>query len=398
MDIRFYIAFFVPFFIVVSYVKCDIYADLAPLEQEYVGTKPTAPYEYMEFEDIVPFNSNLRKLEDQSPEWQNKMRDLGRRLKEAKVGLIYFVHGTFAGEDPLGLVKLFEQRYPYFGWLCKVSNKEIINTAMGDCGNYTSEYVKLFKMAIDTEICCDEFIWNSENNHLGRLKGSIDLVEKIANDIGRIPLWGERVLLVGHSHAGQLFALMTNFLEQAPEVDRLLTIARDGNIDILRFKKDLEKTRTVQLDYVTCGTPLRYKWGDGWKDGKYKLLNIINHRGDGFLAGGDISTIKFYWNFPRTKDGDYVQQLAITGLDFDLNDPLNERLDGILGKGGGIMQVWKDIEVRMRVSPYGKTILVDYKDNSMYFPNCGKTLFGHGVYTRFEKMLFNTKLIVDEMY
>ena len=392
MDIRFYIAFFVPFFIVVSCVKCDIYADLA---QEYVNTPPTTPFKSVGFEDIVPFNSNSWKLEDQSLEWQNKMRDLGRRLKDAKVGLIYFVHGTFAGDDPLGLVKLFEQKYPYFGKLCKVFNKGLTNTIMGDCGNYTSEYVELFKKAIDTEIYCDEFIWNSENNHLGRLKGSIGLVEKIASDInGKMPSWGERVLLIGHSHAGQLFALMTNFLAQSPGVDDLLTFASDGNIDISRFDEYLQKIRTVQLDYVTCGTPLRYKWGDGWRDGKYKLLNIINHRGGGFLAGGDIYTIKFYLNFPRTKDGDYVQQLALAGSDFDMNNLLNKKLDGILGKG----EVLENVKVRMRIPSYGKTILVDYKDNNTFLPNCRETLFGHGVYTRFEKMLFNTKLIVDEMY
>lgn len=392
MDIRFYIAFFVPFFIVVSCAKCDIYADLT---QEYVNTPPTTPFKSVVFEDIVPFNSNSWKLEDQSLEWQNKMRDLGRRLKEAKVGLICFVHGTFAGDDPLGLIKLFEQRYPYFGGLCKVFNKEMIRKTMGDCGNYTNEYIELFKKAIDTEIYCDEFIWNSENNHLGRLKGSIDLVEKIANDIGRMPLWGKRVLLIGHSHAGQLFALMTNFLEQAPGVDSLLTIARDGNIDISRFDEYLQKIRTVQLDYVTCGTPLRYKWGDGWKDGKYKLLNIINHRGGGFLAGGELYTKEFFLNFMYTKDGDYVQQFALAGSDFGMNNPLNVDLDGILGKGEDKIQLLKNIEVRMRVSPYGKTILVDYKDSNT---NCSETLFGHGVYTRFEKMLFNTKLIVDEMY
>lgn len=365
------------------------------LIQDYVSTPPTTDYKHEVFEDIVTFNSNSRKLESQSQDWQKKMRDLGRRLKDAKVGLIYFVHGTFAGDDPLGLIKLFEQKYPYFGKLCKVFNKKIIDKTMGDCGNYTSEYVELFKKAIDTEIYCDEFIWNSENNHLGRLKGSIDLVKKIASDInGKMPSWGERVLLIGHSHAGQMFALMTNFLAQSPGVDSLLTIARDGNIDTSRFDEYLQKIRTVHLDYVTCGTPLRYKWGNG----AYKLLNVINHRKDGFLAGGDINTARFYVNFPRTKDGDYVQQLAIAGSDLDMNNSLNKQLDRILGKGEDMQKLLENVKARMRIPSYGKTILVDYKDNNTYLPNCRETLFGHGVYTRFEKMLFNTKLIVDEMY
>lgn len=365
------------------------------LIQDYVSTPPTTYYKHEVFEDIVTFNSNSRKLESQSQNWQKKMRDLGRRLKDAKVGLIYFVHGTFAGDDPLGLVKLFEQQCPSLATLCKGCNKALIDWTMGDCGNYTSEYVELFKKAIDTEIYCDEFIWNSENNHLGRLKGSIGLVEKIASDIdGKMPSWGERVLLIGHSHAGQLFALMTNFLAQSPGVDSLLTIARDGNIDTSRFDEYLQKIRTVQMDYVTCGTPLRYKWGNG----AYKLLNVINHRGDGFLAGGDINTARFYVNFPLTEDGDYVQQLALAGSDLDMNNPLNKRLEEILGKGEDIQESLKNVKARMRVPSYGKTLLVDYKDNGAFLPNCLETLFGHGVYTRFEKMLFNTKLIVAEMY
>ena len=370
------------------------------MSQKYVSSSPTTDYTHDEFKDIVSFNKKSFKLEDQSPEWQSKMFNLGRQFKAAGVGLVYFVPGTFAGDDPLGLVRLFEQKYPYFGKLCKVFNKEyIIDKIMVDCGNYTKEYVELFKKAIGTEIHCDLYLWTSENNHFGRLIGSIELVKKIANDIDeKMPSWGKRVLLLGHSHAGQLFALMTNYLDQVPEVDELLTIANAGRIDISKFNEYLQKIRKVHLDYVTLGTPIRYKWANGWKDGKYKLLNIINHHGGGFLAGGDIYTKKFYWNFPRTTDGDYVQQLALDGSDLDMSNELNKQLAGILGKGEDIKELLENVKARMRVPSYGRTILVDYKDNSTLWPNCLKTLFGHGVYTRYEKMLFNTQLIVDKMY
>lgn len=94
-----------------------INANLTP--QEHVNTHPTTPYTHAEFNEIVSFNKKSLKLEDQSPEWQNKMRDLGQQLKQAKVGLIYFVHGTYAGDDPFGIANLFGQINPVFSSVCK---------------------------------------------------------------------------------------------------------------------------------------------------------------------------------------------------------------------------------------------------------------------------------------
>lgn len=47
-----------------------------------------------------------------------------------------------------------------------------------------------------------------------------------------------------------------------------------------KFDEYLQKIRQVHLDIVTFGTPPRYGWGDG----KYNLLNIINHRGNEFFG------------------------------------------------------------------------------------------------------------------
>jgi hypothetical protein len=52
----------------------------------------------------------------------------------------------------------------------------------------------------------------------------------------------------------------------------------------------------------------------------------------------------------------------------------------------------------MRVHPSGRTMLVDYQDQSSVVPNFFQTLFGHGIYTHYEVMLFNTRLITDQLY
>lgn len=399
MGIRHYIAFFVSFFIIVSCVKCDIYADLTP--QEYVDTRPETFYESIKFnvKDDVLFNSNSWELKDQSQEWQNKMRELGRQLKQANVGLIYFVHGTYAGEDPLGVVDFTKHalKITLPSEVETFFKNKMVDTILKDCGNYTEEYKELFKKAIGNDICCELFKWSSENNHFARLEASIRLIDTIAEYLNNKSLGGKRVLLLGHSHAGQLFALMTNFIAQSTGVDRLRDIATEAGLNMSKLDEHLKRIRNVQLDIVTFGTPPRYGWGEG----NYNLLNIINHRGDEYLAD-NIDSPYFILGTFITQEGDYVQHWGIAGSDTPAKTQekrrANTQLDETLGKGFDVLGLKSNVKKRMRVPHYGKTILVDYRDNGTYYPNCDKTLFGHGVYTRGEKMLFNTQLIVDKMY
>lgn len=92
--------------------------------------------------------------------------------------------------------------------------------------------------------------------------------------------------------------------------------------------------------------------------GKYNLLNIINHRGDEFLAG--VVDPMFF----ITKDGDYVQQSAIAGSDAFAKTGneqiLNKQLDRILGKGADVDGLLDKMKVRMRVPHYGRTIVQDF--------------------------------------
>ncbi|MDN3511716.1 MAG: hypothetical protein NG784_10515 [Candidatus Jettenia sp.] len=365
------------------------------LSQEYTNTPPTTPYTHVTFCEIVPFNkkSSQPTWEDQSQEWQEKMSELGQRMVHAKVGLVYFVHGTFAGDDPFGIVHAIRNAYPKLSSKLKKVNdyiKRRTDAILADKGNYLPEYVELFKKAISSNIPCERFIWSSENHHWGRLKEAMKFAENLAANVKEKKLSrGERVLLIGHSHAGQLFALLTNFLARSQGVHELLKVLVLSGVDAAQFDKALEVICEVPLDIVTFGTPPRYSWGKG----NYRLLNIINHRGYGYLGG----CMK---GFLRTKDGDYIQQWGIAGTDIPAlaDNRLNKQLDQYLGTGFNINTWLKNIQARMRVPHYGETILVDYKDASLFFPNCTKTLFGHGVYTKFEKMLFNTQLIADTWY
>jgi len=276
---------------------------------------------------------------------------------------------------------------------------------MGDLGNFTQDYVAAFKTGIQQPIDCATWDWSSRNNHIGRLLAVPELAATLAKTAETLSA-NDKVLMIGHSHAGQVFALLTVFLEESEKADKLLNIldAVDG-FDKQAFSENIEKISGIPLDIVTLGAPVRYPWGG---NGKFRLLNIVNHR--------DSATAFSVKGVLETRGGDYVQQWGTDGTDLkpSTNASLNDKLDAILDKGRPI-DVGKKLQEIERRQPKkingeeaGNSLFVDYLDQgSLVFrvfgkvfgkPNCMETLFGHGVYTRQNSMLFNTQLIVDKYY
>ncbi len=381
------------FFGMILMLTSSAWADLT--HQEY-KSPPSTFYRYLDFKDISEFNRDDKTCEGQSEEWQRQMQRLGQDFSRAKVRSVYFVHGTFAGDDPVGIVTLIKAIYPDLSPTVEDSLRDLLkkksDTLLADSGNYLPEYISLFEKAIGGQIPCRAFNWSSANHHIARLQATVRLARSLAETIDQEKInKEERILLVGHSHAGQLFALLTNFLANSEGVEELLQIAQDSGENVDDMKENLSKLANVQLDIATFGTPPRYGWGKG----DYRLLNVINHRGPGYL-GGDILGLL------NTEDGDYVQQWGIAGTDIlastSLERDLNKSLDKILGPGRDRLFWLNNVKVKMRVPHYGNTLLVNYKDSSSFFPNVLSTFFGHGTYTKYEALLFNTDLIVEELY
>ena len=342
--------------------------------------------------------------EYQSPAWHQKMEVSGKAMKDSHVRQTIFVHGTFVGGDPFGLLGSL----PRFGISSMVGafleeqGKTFTDFVVGDLGNFTEEYITAYSEAIGNNIECRKFDWSSANNHIGRLLAVPNLAENLAEGIDSIsaPSENDRILLIGHSHAGQLFALLTVFLENSEKAQKLLDILQGTNgFDKLRFAEHLEKIATVYLDIITLGTPVRYRWGNY---NKYQLLNIVNDRSDSTLGG-----------VLNTRDGDYVQQWGTDGRDL-IPTPLliekNNQLDELLDKGvSGLSSTWTFIrqlftsqaESKRRQAfkengdKAGDRLFIDYRDNGK---NPAETLFGHGAYTKEESMLFNTSCIVKSLY
>jgi hypothetical protein len=329
--------------------------------------------------------------------WKQKMSGHGELLKKNNVRQILLAHGTFVGDDALGLFDLIEPLNKSIADSLKGEGKDIINKLAKDVGNYTPEYASAMEKSFGTEIPCELFVWSSGNYHLARIKGTVELAQTLVDKIAKNHLQAsDRILLMGHSHAGQLFALLTTFLANDANARQLYEIMaiEDGlNEGKNKLISNLEIIKTISLDIVTFGTPVRYTWG---QYDKFRLKAIVNHRSNVEMSG-----------LLKTRDGDYVQQWGVEGTDIFPPEELrlNDEFDRVLDIGRDTALLIASLErVERRHPKYangaivGESLLINYKDDSPLLPNCIKTLFGHGVYTNYNAMLFNMTTIVKEWY
>ncbi|MBN1864685.1 MAG: hypothetical protein JW808_07280 [Victivallales bacterium] len=342
-------------------------------------------------------------------DWRKRMAANGTALKNSKVRSVVFLHGTFAGNDSLGLFCFLDpllQLFPQVGpVLDKMRNhsRKAVNSIVKDLGNFTPEYCDAFRNAAGMD--CDMLVWSGGNYHIARLRAVVELASLLARKIKEKDISSsDRILLMGHSHAGQIFALLTIFLEDGPRAKELYK-AVDKCHDLRREQliEDLLVIDGIPLDFVCFGTPVRYQWG---VYGCYRLLSIINHRSMVQLNG-----------ILDTAAGDYIQQWGTAGTDMmpPMNEMhINDSLDKVLDRGRNLSGLLNRLQRKRRQKAKrsdgklaGHTILADYRDDEpdpRLFDqkskslHCIRTQFGHGVYTLRNAMLFNTDMIVDQLY
>lgn len=361
----------------------------------YTRRPPKVAYFFRETDREPSFNRRRPKLMEQSEAWQQAMHLVGQRLDEHQVSHVYFTHGTFVGFDPFGVVPAMKRLYPSMSEkqaeVLQERIKKGFDRISRDTGNYLPEYVDLFAKASRCKATCKLFNWSSGNHHLARLLAAFDLIDELLEELPDIP--ASTILLLGHSHAGQIFALSSHLIQQSPLGQLLWDFASKHRLlkkpDLAKKAKRLKK---FSFDYVTFGSPLRYPWR---LNDRSRLLQVVNHRGQHFLA----SKLLGFWN---TAGGDYVHLWGISGSDSPAPSTtereLNRQLDQLLGTGTDPKQWLENMRKGMRVSHHGITYLVDYKDNNLLVPNGIATMFGHGTYTRFDHLLFNSQLICDVLY
>jgi hypothetical protein len=326
-------------------------------------------------------------------EWTAAMGEVGARMRDAGVRLVVFTHGSFVGDDPLAIASLLDDAMPLFpdlGRKLRGLTRAHVSRLLGDLSNFSDEYVRSFAHATGIEAV--GFTWSGENHHAARVQGAARLARTMALHGGGALAPGARVLLVGHSHGGQLFAILSQFIARTRGYEELIAAAGARGEDVGALQEHLGALRRCAIDVATFGTPLRYSWAAA---AGFRLLHIVNHRGAQVDAPSLLGAL-------HTRQGDYVQQLGAEGSDFPAltasERAINSRLDGLLG-GGGNLRTWlRNVSRGLRVSPHGHTVLVDYGDIGRGLPNFLSSGLGHAAYTRREAMLFHADLMADHFY
>jgi hypothetical protein len=391
----FYFASALVVFAVVLVIAWRYFRPPSQPTSDYTSSIPKRDYSFASFEEVATFDRGQFSTKGQSNEWQDQMRRQGLTLRASQVKEIILVHGTFVGDDPTGFFSALRHLHPavekYLASRIRRILKKSTDAMFRDNGNFTAKYCEILESALD--IPSRRFTWTSENHHLGRLVAAASLANTVSSRIATYSLTSaDRLLLIGHSHAGQLFALLMQLVQKTRLRDQLISVLEEVFPNIDQLKADLSTIRDFKLDFVTMGAPVVYSWP---QSGNFRVLHLSNHRGDTHMAGSLRGIL-------HTRDGDYIQQLGILGTDTIAATPnerrLNKILDDIFGSGRDLVTWQANIAKKMRVSPHGQTILVDYRDDSKGLPNFTSSLFGHGIYTRYETMLFNVQLISKTFY
>lgn len=356
--------------------------------QQYTSAEPVAPWRYVESDLPAPpgtdaFATNVSAFAD---------------IVADEVDSIWFVHGTFAGDDALGWFGQLERLIPAAGPMLKKFGKKLTDVLAGDSGNYTPRFVDLVSVEPETR----RFVWSGENTHSGRCKAAIELLDELLQRVEAQP----RVMLWGHSHAGNVAALITNLLGAEDWVrDKFFDLVeplfpvRDDRMCALsrvRIAFDSGLANRLSIDVVNFGAPVTYGWDSA---GYRQLVNVVSHVPQPGQPEWLCPLIEAGKNLRDGVPGDMVQILGITGSDFLpwlLNRTTREvegELHEFLAPDCLRRDWWSRAKLGMRVGDEGETILVKYDGADGH----ASQTFGHSVYTKPEWLGFHLDL-VGQMY
>lgn len=344
------------------------------------------------------------------------MRRVACAYRAAGVTSIELAHGTFVGSDALGALAGVARIAPGAADALRQVSRDVVHALVGEAGNFTPHYAELLEssLTLPTEppLPVRLFDWSSENHHLGRADGAVRLIDLLAATAHELPP-GARVLLWGHSHAGNVFALATNLLGGDHEtVERFFAATRVwyrwpllGWVDVPLWERvrrilldDRQRLRDLELDIVTFGTPVRYGWDS---DGYAQLLHFVHHRPAADRPSYQAPFPPRWENVLAAADGDYIQQLGIAGTDalpsvFSWRAwCADQRLRALLEQNVGREGLISRLSAGVRVAQEGTTLLVDYGPPE---GNLAAHHAGHSIYTREHWLLFHAEEVARQFY
>ncbi|MBS0210784.1 MAG: hypothetical protein JSS27_17725 [Planctomycetes bacterium] len=374
--------------------------------QRYTRQPDTSRAEFLRAEPCPPLDS---------AEFRQQLAQVGRQLVAADVDRVMLIHGTFGGNDGAGLAAALRRASPRAADGLEWVIKSVIDLVLGDRGNYPPRSAPELQAWLSAEtsrsVAVERFIWNSENHHLGRADGAVRLIDYLAR---QPTVYGARRLLLGHSHGGNLLALVTQLLAASTDkVDSFFQAAErywrpaSGGHDHFPHWAQVrewllaghgpELART--LDVVSLGAPVRYGWDLA---GCGRLLHLMSHRPregakNRYCAAFPLTVTEWL----RGSQGDVIAQVGIAGTNFAPIPLLrrawhaDHRLADVLQGTVEPQGQWERWKTGPRVHDTGPTLLVDFGVQSWLVLAHAA---GHGLYTRAIWAPFIFRTIVERLY
>jgi hypothetical protein len=339
---------------------------------------------------------------------------VGDRLCKAEVREIILIHGTFAGDDIAGMIRPLARYSPQMSRMIKDFSKQWFDQLIDEVGNYTAGYARRLADMIgdrrpDT-IAVTRFHWSGENHHLGRACAAASLLDQL---LSRDWKPAQRLLFLAHSHAGNILAMMSLVLGCDRETKRAFLDTISVHLDAeqagqssasisSRLRANLLDPGRVselpQMDVVTFGTPLRYRWNPGFTK---QLLHFVQHRPLIADRPSFAALPSSVHDVQQAAGGDYIQQLGVGGTDFSPPPwywnswKANGRLKKMFESTVRRRDLKKYLMRGQRVSLDGQTVLVDYASTP---EGWNRKLLGHGVYTCRQWLPFHLREITEAFY
>ena len=356
--------------------------------------------------------------------------DVVAGLQKRGVAKILYIHGTFAGNDLTGLARNLGRLSPTLTRQLRIDqtikewSKRSVDSLSGSQGNFPEAYVTQVNQFLQSgqsdsnigSIEASRFAWSGENHHLGRLHGSLCLHQTLRHLKSQLQE-NQRILIFAHSHGGNLLALLTLLAESNAKVKRKLLrhlsistpvappTAVSPHLGDSQNPNAVNDLATLlnhcsdlpNLDVITLGTPLRYRWSS---HPQRKILHLINHQ----VVDPKQPTRTAFPSLLKPLDlrtlGDLIQQLGIGGSDFipamltPTEIKQEKKLAKILESSVRRKDYFKKLSLGRRESRDGESILMDY---TQIEPLESQKLLGHAVYTLDRLIPFHLALASREM-
>lgn len=344
---------------------------------------------------------------------------------------VLLVHGTFLGDDPVGIGDILRGIGKRAGFLGKSfaeaadklaeATRATSTSFAQDVANYCEPFRKKFATLVDGDpVVLMEPRWSSQNHHIARA----DLAIRLFLALHRlVQSDDQRVLLWGHSHAGNGFAILTNLLaNDRASVESFFDAAGPQGDHWQQAKSLLSNAPTPHplaksTDIAAFGTPVRYGWDT---TGYRSLVHVLHHREPESPAAHQTKPLFPPHNIKDTvtaKYGDWVQTFAIAGTDVATSTSLrcHKRLESLLT--ANLAEPDHDADTRFivpsnlkdacarwktgtRCHADGLNLLIDYDP-------CGRTttigqpiersVLGHGVATTIDWLPTHLSLVLNAL-